>query len=48
VHIWGGNTGHFVCMEHPEEFARLLMGFELVQIALLPPEALGGGVERHV
>ena len=29
VHIWGGNTGHFVAMEHPAEFARLLTGFLL-------------------
>jgi len=27
VHVWGGNTGHFVAYEHPEEFARLLISF---------------------
>ncbi|GEM_PF-4323905 len=27
VHVWGGNTGHFVAYEHPEEFARLLITF---------------------
>lgn len=29
AYIWGGNTGHFVCMEHPEEFAKLLISFLL-------------------
>jgi len=27
VHIWGGNTGHFVAFEHPEEFAHLVTTF---------------------
>lgn len=27
AHIWGDNSGHFVCYEHPEEFARLVTGF---------------------
>jgi pimeloyl-ACP methyl ester carboxylesterase len=27
AHIWGDTTGHFVCYEHPEEFARLLVDF---------------------
>jgi 4,5:9,10-diseco-3-hydroxy-5,9,17-trioxoandrosta-1(10),2-diene-4-oate hydrolase len=27
VHVWGGNTGHFVASEHPEEFAQLVIGF---------------------
>ena len=26
AHIWGDNSGHFVCYEHPEEFARLVTG----------------------
>jgi 4,5:9,10-diseco-3-hydroxy-5,9,17-trioxoandrosta-1(10),2-diene-4-oate hydrolase len=29
VHVWGGNTGHFVVMEHPEEFAKLVTSFLL-------------------
>ena len=27
VHIWGGQTGHFVAFEHPQEFAQLVTGF---------------------
>jgi 4,5:9,10-diseco-3-hydroxy-5,9,17-trioxoandrosta-1(10),2-diene-4-oate hydrolase len=27
VHVWGGQTGHFVVQEHPQEFAQLVTGF---------------------
>lgn len=27
AHVWGGLSGHFVCYEHPDEFARLLVDF---------------------
>jgi len=27
VHMWGGNTGHFVATEHPEEFAKVVASF---------------------
>jgi pimeloyl-ACP methyl ester carboxylesterase len=27
AHIWGGSSGHFVAMEHSDEFARLLIDF---------------------
>lgn len=27
VHVWGGNSGHFVATEHPEEFAELVTSF---------------------
>lgn len=27
VHVWGGNTGHFIASEHPVEFARLVTAF---------------------
>ena len=27
AHIWGGQSGHFVVHEHPEEFARLVVDF---------------------
>jgi pimeloyl-ACP methyl ester carboxylesterase len=27
AHVWGGLSGHFVCYEHPDEFARLLIDF---------------------
>jgi 4,5:9,10-diseco-3-hydroxy-5,9,17-trioxoandrosta-1(10),2-diene-4-oate hydrolase len=29
AYIWGDNSGHFVCYEHPEEFAGLLTAFLL-------------------
>jgi 4,5:9,10-diseco-3-hydroxy-5,9,17-trioxoandrosta-1(10),2-diene-4-oate hydrolase len=29
AYIWGDNTGHFVCYEHPDEFADLLTAFLL-------------------
>jgi pimeloyl-ACP methyl ester carboxylesterase len=28
-YVWGDNTGHFVCYEHPEEFARVVTDFLL-------------------
>ena len=27
AHIWGGQSGHFVALEHADEFARLLIDF---------------------
>jgi pimeloyl-ACP methyl ester carboxylesterase len=27
VHVWGGNSGHFVAYEHAEEFSRLVIDF---------------------
>jgi 4,5:9,10-diseco-3-hydroxy-5,9,17-trioxoandrosta-1(10),2-diene-4-oate hydrolase len=27
AHIWGGLSGHFVCYEHPDEFARVVIDF---------------------
>ncbi len=27
AHVWGGLSGHFVCYEHPEEFARVVIDF---------------------
>lgn len=27
AHIWGGDSGHFVAYEHPDEFARLIIDF---------------------
>lgn len=27
VHVWGGDTGHFVVTEHPEEFASVVTSF---------------------
>jgi pimeloyl-ACP methyl ester carboxylesterase len=29
AHLWGGNSGHFVATEHPDEFARLVTDFLL-------------------
>lgn len=29
AHLWGGNSGHFVATENPDEFARLVTGFLL-------------------
>ncbi|WP_432826473.1 alpha/beta fold hydrolase [Dactylosporangium sp. CA-092794] len=29
AHLWGGNSGHFVATEHPEDFARLVTDFLL-------------------
>jgi len=27
AYVWGDNSGHFVCFEHPEEFARVVTAF---------------------
>jgi 4,5:9,10-diseco-3-hydroxy-5,9,17-trioxoandrosta-1(10),2-diene-4-oate hydrolase len=27
AHVWGGLSGHFVCYEHPEEFARVVIDY---------------------
>jgi pimeloyl-ACP methyl ester carboxylesterase len=27
LHLWGGNTGHFVEFEHPEAFNRIVIPF---------------------
>jgi pimeloyl-ACP methyl ester carboxylesterase len=27
AYVWGDNSGHFVCYEHPEEFARVVTAF---------------------